>query len=42
MATPLHTETAAVNPCVVCAQVVDRLADAGLASTVLAWHDETR
>lgn len=42
MATPLHAENAGVNPCVVCAQVVDRLADAGLASTVLAWHDETR
>ncbi len=37
--TPLHDQHAPVNPCVVCAQLVERLADSGLASTVVAWAE---
>ncbi len=35
--TPLHDENAPVNPCLVCAQLVERLGDSGLSSTVVAW-----
>ncbi len=35
--TPLRAQNAAVNPCLVCAQLVARLGDSGLASTVVAW-----
>ena len=37
--TPLRAHHAAVNPCLVCAQLVERLGDSGLASTVVAWAE---
>lgn len=37
--TPLRAQNAAVNPCLVCAQLVERLADSGLASSVVAWAE---